>query len=91
MASWKKAVGDKVVAGDILAEIQTDKARCGGVTAQPTRARALTPCQATMEMESMEEGYLARILVAAGTENIPVGKARSGEAAKRRDHRARSS
>lgn len=39
----------------------------------------------------MEEGYLARILVAAGTENIPVGKARSGEAAKRRDHRARSS
>ena len=27
-----------------------------------------------MEMESMEEGYLARILVAEGTENIPVGK-----------------
>ena len=29
-----------------------------------------------MEMESMEEGYLARILVADGTEGIPVGKAR---------------
>jgi pyruvate/2-oxoglutarate dehydrogenase complex dihydrolipoamide acyltransferase (E2) component len=30
-----------------------------------------------MEMESMEEGYLARVLVADGTEGIPVGKARA--------------
>ena len=30
--------------------------------------------KATMEMESMEEGYLAKILVAEGTEGIPVGK-----------------
>lgn len=29
-----------------------------------------------MEMESMEEGYLAKILVAEGTEGVPVGKAR---------------
>lgn len=29
-----------------------------------------------MEMESMEEGYLAKILIAEGTEGIPVGKVR---------------
>ena len=42
--------------GDILAEVQTDKA--------------------VMEMESMEEGYLAKILVPSGdADDIPVGKA----------------
>ena len=54
IASWKKAEGEFVAAGDILAEIQTDKA--------------------TMEMESMEEGWVAKILVSAGTEDIPVGQ-----------------
>ena len=54
IASWKKREGEFVAAGDILAEIQTDKA--------------------TMEMESMEEGFVAKILVAEGTEDIPVGK-----------------
>ena len=42
-----------VVAGDVLAEIQTDKA--------------------TMEMESMEDGVVAKILIEAGTEDIEVG------------------
>jgi pyruvate dehydrogenase E1 component beta subunit len=55
VAGWKMAVGDKVSAGDILCDIQTDKA--------------------TMEMESMEDGYLAKILVAAGDTDIPVGQA----------------
>ena len=32
--------------------------------------------KATMEMESMEEGYLAKILVSEGQEGIAVGKAR---------------
>jgi pyruvate dehydrogenase E1 component beta subunit len=54
IASWKKTSGEFVAAGDILAEIQTDKA--------------------TMEMESMEDGWVAKILVAEGTEDIPVGK-----------------
>ena len=54
IASWKKAEGEFVAAGDILAEIQTDKA--------------------TMEMESMEEGWVAKILVAEGAEDIPVGR-----------------
>jgi len=54
IASWKKREGEFVAAGDILAEIQTDKA--------------------TMEMESMEEGFVAKILVAEGTEDIPVGQ-----------------
>ena len=54
IASWKKREGEFVAAGDILAEIQTDKA--------------------TMEMESMEDGFVAKILVAEGAEDIPVGR-----------------
>ena len=46
----------KINAGDILAEIQTDKA--------------------TMEMECMDDGYLAKILVPAGeADDIPIGRA----------------
>lgn len=40
--------------GDLLAEIETDKA--------------------TMAFETPEEGYLAKILVSAGTKNVPIGK-----------------
>lgn len=40
--------------GDLLAEIETDKA--------------------TMGFETPEEGYLAKILVAAGSKDVPVGK-----------------
>jgi len=55
IASWRKAEGDAVATGDILAEVQTDKA--------------------VMEMESMEDGYLAKILVPSGdADDIPVGK-----------------
>jgi len=53
VAGWKKKVGEKISAGDILCDIQTDKA--------------------TMEMESMEDGYLAQILVPAGDGMITVG------------------
>jgi len=55
IAAWKMKVGDKISAGDILCDIQTDKA--------------------TMEMESMEDGYLAKILVEAGSDEIAVGQA----------------
>ena len=54
IASWKKKEGEFVAAGDILAEIQTDKA--------------------TMEMESMEEGWVAKVLVPGRRGDIPVGK-----------------
>lgn len=40
--------------GDLLAEIETDKA--------------------TMGFETPEEGYLAKILIAAGTKDVPIGK-----------------
>jgi len=53
IASWKLKEGDKISAGDVLADIETDKA--------------------TMDMESMEDGYLAKILVPAGTQNVAVG------------------
>lgn len=52
--SWEKKEGDKLNEGDLLAEIETDKA--------------------TMGFETPEEGYLAKILVPAGTKDVPLGK-----------------
>jgi pyruvate dehydrogenase E1 component beta subunit len=52
LTQWLKAEGDAVAPGDVIAEIETDKA--------------------TMEVEAVEEGTLGRILVAEGTENVPV-------------------
>ncbi|HKY94912.1 MAG TPA: pyruvate dehydrogenase complex E1 component subunit beta [Kiloniellales bacterium] len=52
LAKWVKQVGDKVASGDVLCEIETDKA--------------------TMEVEAVDEGTLAKILVEAGTENVAV-------------------
>ncbi|KAK6634140.1 hypothetical protein RUM44_004748 [Polyplax serrata] len=52
--SWEKKEGDKLNEGDLLAEIETDKA--------------------TMGFETPEEGYLAKIIIPAGTKNVPVGK-----------------
>lgn len=53
LARWLKAEGDTISAGDILAEIETDKA--------------------TMEFEAVDDGVLAKIMVAAGTEDVAVG------------------
>jgi len=52
LAKWVKKEGDKIKAGDVIAEIETDKA--------------------TMEVEAVDEGTLGKILVAEGTENVPV-------------------
>src|ERR1700740_1875287 len=52
IAKWHKQPGDKVKAGDILAEIETDKA--------------------TMEMEAVDEGTFAKIIVPEGTEHVAV-------------------
>src|ERR1700712_3092472 len=52
LARWLKNVGDEVRAGDVIAEIETDKA--------------------TMEVEAVDEGKLARILVDEGTEGVAV-------------------
>ncbi|CAN7269485.1 pyruvate dehydrogenase complex E1 component subunit beta [Bosea sp. LjRoot9] len=52
LSKWLKAEGDTVKAGDIIAEIETDKA--------------------TMEVEAVDEGILAKILIADGTENVAV-------------------
>jgi len=52
LAKWLKKEGDTVAAGDVIAEIETDKA--------------------TMEVEAVDEGVLGKILIAAGTENVPV-------------------
>lgn len=54
IVSWEKKEGDKLNEGDLLAEIETDKA--------------------TMGFETPEEGYLAKILIAAGTKDVPIGK-----------------
>jgi pyruvate dehydrogenase E1 component beta subunit len=52
LAKWLKNEGDPIKSGDVVAEIETDKA--------------------TMEVEAVDEGVLARILVPAGTENVAV-------------------
>lgn len=52
LAKWLKAEGDAVEAGDVIAEIETDKA--------------------TMEVEAVDEGIIGKIIVEAGTENVPV-------------------
>jgi pyruvate dehydrogenase E1 component beta subunit len=52
LARWLKGVGDDIRAGDVIAEIETDKA--------------------TMEVEAVDEGKMARILVEEGTEGVAV-------------------
>ncbi len=52
LTKWMKKEGDMISAGDIIAEIETDKA--------------------TMEVEAVEEGKLAKIVVQGGTEEVAV-------------------
>ena len=52
LAKWLVKEGDSVSAGDVIAEIETDKA--------------------TMEVEAVDEGTIARIIVAEGTEAVKV-------------------
>jgi pyruvate dehydrogenase E2 component (dihydrolipoamide acetyltransferase) len=52
LAKWLKKEGDKVKSGDVIAEIETDKA--------------------TMEVEAVDEGTLAKILVPEGTQDVAV-------------------
>ena len=52
IARWVKAEGDHIAPGDVLAEIETDKA--------------------TMEVEAVDEGVLARIVIPEGTEHVAV-------------------
>ncbi|MGA2057315.1 MAG: pyruvate dehydrogenase complex dihydrolipoamide acetyltransferase [Bradyrhizobium sp.] len=52
LARWLKKEGDKVKSGDVIAEIETDKA--------------------TMEVEAVDEGTIAKILVPEGTQDVPV-------------------
>lgn len=54
IVSWDKSEGDRLNEGDLLAEIETDKA--------------------TMAFETPEEGFLAKILVPAGTKGVPLGQ-----------------
>lgn len=54
IVSWDKQEGDELGEGDLLAQIETDKA--------------------TMEFETPEEGYLAKILIPAGSKDVPIGK-----------------
>ena len=53
LAKWLVKEGDEVKSGDIMAEIETDKA--------------------TMEFEAVDEGRIARIMVAEGTDGVKVG------------------
>jgi pyruvate dehydrogenase E2 component (dihydrolipoamide acetyltransferase) len=52
LVKWHVKEGDTVRSGDVIAEIETDKA--------------------TMEVEAVDEGTMGRLLVAEGTEHVPV-------------------
>src|SRR6516162_9295035 len=52
IARWLKSEGEAVRTGDVLAEIETDKA--------------------TMEVEAIDEGVLAKIVIPEGTEHVAV-------------------
>ncbi|UWF57985.1 pyruvate dehydrogenase complex dihydrolipoamide acetyltransferase [Brucella sp. 2716] len=52
LSKWLVKEGDKVAPGDVIAEIETDKA--------------------TMEVEAVDEGTVAKIVVPAGTEGVKV-------------------
>ncbi|MEM8799901.1 MAG: pyruvate dehydrogenase complex E1 component subunit beta [Pseudomonadota bacterium] len=52
LAKWMVAPGDKVSSGDVIAEIETDKA--------------------TMEVESIDEGTVGKLLVEEGSEGVKV-------------------
>src|SRR5579871_4421321 len=52
IARWLKSEGDPVHSGDVLAEIETDKA--------------------TMEVEAVDEGVLAKIVIPEGTDHVAV-------------------
>src|SRR6478609_3665365 len=54
LAKWLKKEGDTVKSGDIIAEIETDKA--------------------TMEVEAVDEGTIAKIVVPEGTADVPVNQ-----------------
>ncbi|WP_158811544.1 pyruvate dehydrogenase complex dihydrolipoamide acetyltransferase [Beijerinckia sp. L45] len=54
LAKWLKKEGDVIKSGDILAEIETDKA--------------------TMEVEAVDEGVLAKIVVPDGSSDVPVNQ-----------------
>ncbi|MFN3466002.1 MAG: biotin/lipoyl-containing protein, partial [Terricaulis sp.] len=67
LAKWHVKAGDKIEPGQVIAEIETDKA--------------------TMEVEAVDEGVIAEILVPEGSQgvkvNTPIARlAGEGEAAK---------
>ncbi len=64
IARWLKSEGEAVRAGDVLAEIETDKA--------------------TMEVEAIDEGVLAKIVIPEGTEHVAVNTPIARDRRKRR-------
>ncbi len=54
LAKWLKKEGDAIKSGDVIAEIETDKA--------------------TMEVEAVDEGILAKIVVPEGMADVPVNQ-----------------
>src|ERR1700678_1227872 len=65
LAKWLKKEGDKVKSGDVIAEIETDKA--------------------TMEVEAVDEGTIAKILVPEGTQDVAVNDVMAGLAGEGED------
>jgi pyruvate dehydrogenase E1 component beta subunit len=54
LAKWHVKEGDQITSGDVIAEVETDKA--------------------TMEVETIDDGTVGRLLIAEGAEGVPVNQ-----------------
>lgn len=54
LAKWYKKEGDEIAPGDVLADVETDKA--------------------TMAFENQDDGFIAKLLVPEGAQNVQVGE-----------------
>jgi pyruvate dehydrogenase E2 component (dihydrolipoamide acetyltransferase) len=71
LSKWLVKEGDTIKSGDVIAEIETDKA--------------------TMEVEAVDEGTVAKIVIPAGTENVKVNSVIAILAAEGEDAKAAAS
>lgn len=85
---WEKKVGEKLSEGDLLAEIETDKATIGKLsllrvlnipcvlifqTGSASCSAHVSVTCLCVGFEVQEEGYLAKIMVPEGTRDVPLG------------------